>query len=133
MKPSPNRAGCGIGGATPYPGHALTESATGARRSPSRTRYRSQPAAAAMAALAWHTNQTVTALVTVAFAAATLARRQGESVAHGIERSLPEGRARDAATAAAAMYIAGADAAARAAMRFGRHFGHLAFAFPRSF
>jgi hypothetical protein len=133
MKPSPNRAGRGIGGASPYPGHALTESATGASRSLSRTLYRPQPAAAAMAALAWHTNQTVTGLVTFAFAAATLARRQGESVAHGVERSLPEGRLRDAATAAAGMYIAGADAVAGTAMRFGRHFGHLAFAFPRSF
>jgi hypothetical protein len=133
MKPSPNRAGRGIGGAIPYPGHALTESATGDSRSPSRTLHRSQPAAAAMAALAWHANQTVTGLVTVAFAVATLARRQGESVVHGVERGLPEGRMRDAATTAAGMYIAGADAAARAAVRFGRHFGHLAFAFPRPF
>jgi uncharacterized protein with PIN domain len=62
-----------------------------------------------------------------------LARRQGETVARVVERGLPEGRIRDAATAAVGTYLAGADAAARAAMRFGRHFGHLAFAFPRSF
>ena len=133
MKPSPNRAGRGIGGAIPDPGHASTEAATGDSRSASRTPPHAQPAAAVMAALAWHTNQTVTGLVTVAYAAATLARRQGESMARGVERSMPEGRVRDAATAAAGMYIAGADAAARAATRFGRHFGHLAFAFPRSF
>lgn len=133
MKPTPNRGGRGIGGAAPYPGYALTESATGNTRRLSRSLPTPQPVAAVLAALAWHANQTITGIVTLTYAAATHARLQGESFARGVEHSLPAGRLHDAAAAAAGAYIGGADAAAGAAMRFGRHFGHLAFAFPRSF
>ena len=133
MKPSPNRAGRGIGGAIPYPGHALTETATGNARRPPRTQPFAQPVAAVLAALAWHSNQMITGLVSFTYGAAALARRQGETFAQSVERNVPEGGVRDAAAAAAGAYIGAADAAARASMRFGRHFGHLAFAFPRSF
>jgi hypothetical protein len=85
-----------------------------------------------LAALAWHANQVITGQIDVTYAMADLARVHGLAVAETVESTLPEGPLRDAVAAAAHAYIDCADGAAQAAIRFGRHFGHLAFAFPRS-
>jgi hypothetical protein len=83
-----------------------------------------------LAALSWQANEAVRRQVDVTFAMASLARVQAESLAASVERDLPEGPFRDAAAGVARVYVAYAKGLAQAATRFGRHFGHLAFAFP---
>ena len=83
-----------------------------------------------LAALSWHANQAITRQVDVTFKLAEAARLHGLAVAETVESSLPEGPLRDAMAAAARAYVECAENAARSATRFGRHFGHIAFAFP---
>ena len=120
-----------VGGAAPYPGGALTDN--GAANEGHRARWipARYPVEALVAALAWHANQTITGQVGVSYALAHLARTHAEAVAKAVECTLPAGPLRSAIMAATTMSIAHADRAAQAATRFGRHFGHLAFAFPQ--
>ena len=120
-----------VGGATPNPGAALTDTVAANLRRPSCALPASPPAEAMLAALSWHANQAITRQVDVTFKLAEMARAHGLAVAESLESSLPEGPLRDAMSAATNVYIECAESAARAATRFGRHFGHLAFAFPR--
>jgi hypothetical protein len=84
-----------------------------------------------LAALAWHANQAITRQVVVTYTLAEVARAHGAALAETAETSLPDGPLRAAIAAATTAYIRCAESAAQAATRFGRHFGHKAFAFPR--
>ena len=126
-KPQPGLRG--VGGATPKAGAALTDEVAANLRCLTRELPAVPPAEVMLAALSWHANQAITRQVDVTYTLADLARTHGHAVARTVESSLPEGHLRDAITAATHVYINGADSLARAATRFGRHFGHLAFAF----
>lgn len=131
MKAKPDQGWRGVGGATPHPGAALTDEPAEDSRRLTRECPPLPPADALLAALSWQANQAITRQVDVTYALADLARAHGLAVAESVESSLPDGPLRDALGAAARAYIECAEGAARAATRFGRHFGHLAFAFPR--
>ena len=131
MNAKPNPGPREVGGATPYPGEALTDNGAANNGHPARCLPVRYPAEALVAALAWHANQAITGQVGLSYALADLARTHAQAVAKTVERSLPEGPLRSAITAATTMSIVYADRAAQAATRFGRHFGHLAFAFPQ--
>ena len=131
MNAKPHPGPRGVGGATPYPREALTDNGAANRSHPARWLPVRYPAEALVAALAWHANQAITGQVGLSYALAHLARTHAEAVAKAAERSLPEGPLRAAITAGTTMSIACADRAAQAATRFGRHFGHQAFAFPQ--
>ncbi len=131
MNAKPHPGLRGVGGATPHPGAALTDEMTESTRPPPRELPALPPFGAVHAALSWHANRTIARQVDVAYAMADLARAHGRALARSAESSLPECPLRDALTAAANAYVECADHATRAAARFGRHFGHLAFAFPR--
>ena len=131
MNAQPHPGVRGVGGATPNPGAALTDEVAGHLRRLSRDLPALPPAEAMLAAVAWHANQAIIRQVDVAYALADLARTHGLAVAATVESSVPESPLRDALAAATGAYVAWAESAAEAATRFGRHFGHLAFAFPR--
>jgi hypothetical protein len=132
MNAKPHTGLRNVGGATPNPGAALTDEAAASTRRHTQAFPPPPPTEALLAALSWHTNQAITRQVDVTFKLAEMARAYGLAVAETVEMSVPEGPLRDAMTAATDVYIDCADNAARAATRFGRHFGHLAFAFPQS-
>ena len=119
-----------VGGATPNQGVALTDEIDATHRRTAFDLPAPHPAAAVLAALSWHANQAITRQVDVTFKFAELARSYGLVVAGTVESSVPEGPLRDAMTAAARAYVECAENVARSATRFGRHFGHIAFAFP---
>ena len=129
MNAKPNPGLRGVGGATPKAGAALTDEASAHLRCLTPELPALPPAEAMLAALSWHANQAITRQVDVTYTLADLARSHGHAVARTVESSLPEGPLRDAMTAATGAYIDAADGLARTATRFGRHFGHLAFAF----
>lgn len=131
MNATPNPGLRGVGGATPYPGAALTEAVAENIRRFARELPALSPAEAMLAALAWHANQAITRQVVVSYTLADLARAHGVALAATVESSLPDGPLRAAIAAATKAYIRCAENAAEAATRFGRHFGHKAFAFPR--
>jgi hypothetical protein len=131
MNALPNPGVRGVGGATPNPGAALTESAAETLRHATRKLPALPPAGAVMAAWAWHANQAITRQVNVSYSLADMARAYGVALAETVDSSLPPCPLRDAMAAAAGAYVECAESAARAAMRYGRHFGHMAFAFPR--
>jgi hypothetical protein len=128
MNAKPNPGLCDVGGATPNRGAALADEVAVNIRCPN---LELPPAAAMLAALSWHANQAITRQVGVTYSLADLVRSHGLAVAETVESSLPEGPLRDAMTAATNAYIQCAENTALAATRYGRHFGHLAFAFPR--
>ena len=121
-----------VGGANPHPWDALAADVAERTWRLFRALAAAHPAHAVLAALSWHANQTVTRQVGAAFALALHARRNAEALAAAGERSLPAGPLRAAVTRSANWQIAAASAAADSATAFGRRFGHLAFAFPRS-
>ena len=131
MAAQPHPGPRGIGGATPKPRAALIAAEAASTRHDGRALPALPPADALLAAFAWHANQAITGQVGFAYALAHLARSNAEALAATGRSTLPQGPARDAVTAIADAQIEAADGAARAATRFGRHFGHLAFAFPR--
>jgi hypothetical protein len=120
----------GVGGATPNPGAALTECAAECIRHATRELPALPPAEAVMAAWSWHANQAITRQVDLSYSLADMARAHGIALAETVESTLPASPWRDAMAAAAGAYIECAENAARAATRYGRHFGHMAFAFP---
>jgi len=131
MNAKPNPGLRGVGGATPHPAAALTDQTAESIRPFPRELPALPPAGAMLAALAWHANRTITRQIDVTYALAELVRAHGRALSRTAESNLPECPLRDALTAAANAYVECADRAAQAATRFGRHFGHLAFAFPR--
>ena len=131
MNAQPNPGVLGVGGATPYPGAALTDPGVASIRPPSRELPAGLHADAILAAWAWHANRAIIRQVDVSFTLADMARACGVAMAETVESSLPDCPLRDAMAAAADAYIECAENAARAATRYGRHFGHMAFAFPR--
>lgn len=129
MNAKPNPGLRGVGGATPKAGAALTNEASANLRCLTRELPALPPAEAMLAALSWHANQAITRQVDVTYSLAELARTHGHAVARTVDASLPAGPLRDAIAASTRTYIDAADRLERAASRFGRHFGHLAFAF----
>jgi len=132
MNAKPHPGPQAVGGATPHPWEALAVEATGNAARLVRELSAAHPAHAALAALAWHANQAITDHVAASYTLAELARQQGEAVVVAGERHLPEGPWRTAFVAAGRLQVRFAEAAAGRAIGFGRRFGHLAFAFPRS-
>jgi hypothetical protein len=130
MKAEPHPGSHGIGGAARYPTGASSDNAAGLPGAFMCRRDVVPGPAAVLAALSWQANETIRRQVDMTYALALLARAQAESVAATVARDLPAGPLRDAATGATRVYMAYAAGLAGAATRFGRHFGHLAFAFP---
>ncbi len=129
MKPQPHPGVGRIGGATPNPGDALaSESAGKWPLTPDLPALFSPDAAMAM--LAFNTNQALTCQVSVAHVLAHLAEEQSRTLAQTSADVLPAGPVRDAMQHTAAMQARFARELAAAASRFGRSFGHMAFAFP---
>jgi hypothetical protein len=119
-----------VGGVAPNPGNALTDTTTGPDRTSSCGHPTRHSASALLAATAWHANQAISRHVRVAHAWADLTRTNAEAIAKSAEKTLPPGPVRDAIAAIADASVEYADDVADAAMRYGRRYGHLAFAFP---
>ena len=117
-----------VGGAHPDPGNALTDAATlTSAPLPGHPAY--PPSAVLPAAMSWHANQAITRQVQFACTFADLTRTNAEAMARRAATQLPAGPMRTAVTAMADALVDYADASAETAMRFGRSFGHQAFAF----
>jgi hypothetical protein len=84
---------------------------------------------AALAALAFNANQAFSRMVGVAHTLAVNARDHAHTVADASERSLPPGPVRGTVAGLARLQAEFADDLADAAIRMGRRYGHLAFAF----
>jgi hypothetical protein len=128
-KPQPGRRA--VGGATLHPRDALTDAVAGPLADAPRRPSAARPADALLAAMAWYVNQTIARQVEITYAWADLARTHAKAVAKAVESNWPEGHLRKAAELATDAYVGYADETTKAASRFGRHFGHLAFAFRR--
>ncbi len=114
--------------------HALTRAPErGAVRVASDSAMPFRPASAPLdGALAWTAfavNEALGGQVSLAHAIGRINRSQAEAVASA-QPLLPAGPLRDAAAMAARMQEGVAEAIFEAANRWGRAFGHLAFAFP---
>jgi hypothetical protein len=129
MKPQPQPGAGRIGGATPNHGDALTCELAGKWPLTSDLPALFSPDAA-MAMLAFNANQALTCQVSVAHVFAHLAEEQSRTLAQASADVLPEGPVRDAMQQTAALQARFAKELASAASRFGRSFGHMAFAFP---
>jgi len=121
-----------VGGAKPHPWEALADEAADSTGRLTRELSAPHPAHAALTAMAWQANQTITGQVSLSYALADLARKQGQAVVAAAERGLPEGPLRATFVTAGKLQVHYAETAARWAIGFGRRFGHLAFAFPGS-
>ena len=129
MTAKPEPGARDVGGARPHPGNALTDAATANTAAPPPGHPACPPPAVLPAAMSWHANQAITRQVQYAFTFADLTRTNAEAMARRAETHLPAGPMRTAVTAVADALVDYADALAAAAMRFGRSFGHQAFAF----
>jgi len=118
-----------VGGASPHTGNALTDAATPTTSAPLPGRPACPPTTPLRAAASWHANQAITRQVEYAYAFADLTRTNAEAIARRAETSLPAGPLRTAITAIADALVDYADTIAETALRFGRTFGHMAFAF----
>ena len=87
-------------------------------------------AGAGFAFCALSANRGVQSQIKLAFTVAGLARAQSRSIAGLSEAAVPPGPARDALLGTARIAEHFADHLTAAASRYGRAFGHLAFAFP---
>lgn len=122
-----------VGGARPNPGNALTDAAAPDASAPSPGHPPCPPANVLPAAVSWHANQAITRQVQFACTFADLTRTNAEAMARRAATHLPAGPMRIAVTAIADALVDYADALAEAAMRFGRSFGHQAFAFAPAY
>ncbi len=129
MKAQPQPGVGGVGGATPYPWEALANEFALHWQLP-----RDLPATftpdAALAIVAFNTNQALICQVGLAHVLARLASAQSRTLAETTGQVLPDGPIRDAMSRTAEMQADFARSVADAANRWGRSFGHLAFAFP---
>jgi hypothetical protein len=130
-KPEPGERD--VGGARPDPGNALTDAATPNTATPLPGHPACPPTTVLPAAMSWHANQAITRQVQFAYTFADLTRTNAEAMARRAETHLPAGPMRTAVTAVADALVDYADALAEAAMRFGRSFGHQAFAFAPAY
>jgi hypothetical protein len=129
MKPQPQPELGGVGGATPHPWEALaSEWAEKWPLTPDLPPPFSPDAAWAM--LAFNANQALTFEVALTHVLAHLAEAQSKTLAETGEQVFPAGPVRDAMTGVADLQAQFAKRAADAANRFGRAFGHMAYAFP---
>jgi hypothetical protein len=87
-------------------------------------------AGAGFAFCALSANRALQSQIKLAHSVAGLARAQSKSLAGMSELAVPPGPARDAMLGTARMAKTFADQLAESANRYGRAFGHLAFAFP---
>lgn len=129
MTANPETGERDVGGAGPNPGNASTDAATIVPpvlcERPTRA-----PFPVLVASLAWQANQAITRQVQATYRWAELTRANAEALAHRAETSVPQGPMRSTVSAIADAMLDYADAVAGSAMRFGRSFGHQAFAFP---
>src|SRR5258708_39339988 len=91
MNAKPDPGSHAVGGVTSHPGEALAKGRAVNTRRLSRDMSVPHPADAALAAIAWHANQAIARQVSVSYALADLARKQGLAVVASGQRSLPEG------------------------------------------
>ena len=87
-------------------------------------------AGAGLAFCALSANRALQGQIKLAHTVAGMARAQSKSLAGVSELAVPPGPARDAMLGTARMAETFAEQLAEAANRYGRAFGHLAFAFP---
>jgi hypothetical protein len=123
-KPQPGLRSSGA--AAPHPWATLADIPTPSRIPP---RLPGANPDAALAALAFGANQAFARLVGVAHALAVNARDHAHTIADASERSLPPGPVRGTVAGLARLQAEFADDLAHAAIRMGRRYGHLAFAF----
>jgi hypothetical protein len=119
----------GIGGANPYPWEALANEFAEHWQLPSDLSA-GFTADAALAVLAFNTNQALICQVGLAHVLSRLASAQSRTLAETSSQVLPDGPMRDAMSRGAEMQSDFARSVADAANRWGRSFGHMAFAFP---
>jgi hypothetical protein len=129
MKAQPHPGGGTIGGATPNPWEALVSEWASKWPLTSELPTAFSPDSA-MEMLAFNANQALTCQVGVAYALAHLAEEQYKAIAQTSTEVLPAGPVRDAVQQTARLQARFAHRAAETATRFGRAFGHMAFAFP---
>ena len=131
MTAKPQPGARDVGGASPDRGNALTDAATPTPSTPP-PGHPVCPTTVLPAAVSWHANQAITRQVQFAYTLANLTRTNAEAMARRADQTLPAGPMRTAITAIADALVDYADAIAEAAIRFGRSFGHMAFAFAPS-
>jgi len=120
-----------VGGATPNPWGALADDFAAIASRYARALADADPIPATMAALSMQTNAAFARQVRLAHAVAELARDQARALAAAGERAFPQGPLQRAVSASGSLQSDLAQVVADAVLRFGREFGHLAFAFPR--
>ena len=128
MKPL-SHEGSGAVGAPPHPGAPTPTSAD----DDTLPFWRGVPfvdADAALAVLAYATNQVVAGHVAVAHHWGDLVRAQSRELSAAGAIALPSGVLRDAVTTIASIEASFADNVIAAANRYGRRYAHIAFAFP---
>lgn len=128
MRLEPHKGAGGIGGAGPDPGHAPA----GGEWSLTPQLPAALSPAAALAMLAFGTNRALTWQVGLAHVVSEYALGHSRMLAQSSE-AWPAGPIRDALQGSAAWQSTVARELAQAANRFGRSFGHAAFAFPVMF
>ena len=129
MNANPNPGARKVGGATPYPRDALAGDGPSESHAVTPPSSVASPTDVARATMAWTANEVITQQVSAAFALAEVVRQH----AHAMREAgggLPEGPLRAALAASVRVQVDFADAATAVATRYGRRFGHLAFAFP---
>jgi len=124
----------------PYPGTGLVGAGAGdlpaalftdlARSLTLSHRLATLSAGAGFALCALTANQALHSQVKAAYTIAGFARAQSEAITGLSEAAVPPGPTRDALLGSARFADGFADALADSASRYGRAFGHLAFAFP---
>jgi hypothetical protein len=130
MNVRPHQGRPAVGGATPKPWDALSDSTAATSDLLAQALAAADPTRAATAALAWQANAAVSRHVAIAYAWASLVRDHGRTLAEAGAARLPEGPFRRALIVSGGLQADLGEALAQSVLRFGREFGHLAFAFP---
>jgi hypothetical protein len=128
VRPHPGRPA--VGGAIPHPWDALADGTAATSDLLTQALAAADPTDAATAALAWQANTAIARQVAIAYAWATLVRDHGRSLAEAGKAGLPESPFRRALIASGGLQADLGEVLAQSILRFGREFGHLAFAFP---
>jgi vacuolar-type H+-ATPase catalytic subunit A/Vma1 len=129
MHANPNPGARKVGGATPHPRDALAADGPSEWDPVTLPTSMPSPTGAARATMAWTANEVITQQVSAAFALADVVRRHAHAM-RDAGGGLPEGPLRAALAASVRAQVDFANSATAAASRYGRRFGHLAFAFP---
>ena len=128
MKPLSHEGSDAVG-ATPHPG-VPTATSAGDDALPFSPDVPFFAADAALAVLAYATNQLVAGHVALAHHWGELVHAQSRELSAAGAMALPSGVVRDAVTTLASIEASFADSVIAAANRYGRRYAHLAFAFP---